>query len=61
MKTEKYQVEIPKVLSDLVGPQIVREQIGSAIHLIFEAWAKDALVARIKVTKPRVTREEAAE
>ena len=63
MKTEIYQVEIPKVLAELVGPQNVRLQITTAVQEIFEGWAKESLLTRIKVTKPQIRslKKEAAD
>ena len=55
MKTETYQVEIPKVLTSLAGPQKVRCEIEYAVRRIFEGWAKDALLENISCVKPRTT------
>ncbi len=59
MKTEKYQVDIPKILADLMGPQTLRVEITTVVCRIFENWAREDLLNRIRVTKPRKEKEAA--
>lgn len=62
MKMELYEVAIPKVLAELLGPQNLRLQITTAVQEIFDGWAKDSLLERVKVTKPRrAPKEETTE
>lgn len=57
MSYTKYNVEVPAVLTDLIGTQNVREEIEKAVVNIFESFAKPELLGRVKVTKPRVRDE----
>jgi len=53
MSKDLYTVEIPTILTSMVGKQNIREQIESGVKDLFEVWAHPKLVDKIKVTKPR--------
>lgn len=53
MKKDLYQVTIPAVLTDLVGRGNMRDKIKEAVQDVFADWAKDELINKIQVTKPR--------
>ena len=54
-KIEKtiYMVEIPTILTNMVGTQNIRGALERATILIFEDWARTELLNKIRVTKPR--------
>lgn len=58
MKKDLYLVEIPAILTSMVGKQNIRENIEEATQAIFAVWANPTLVGKIKVTKPRAKREK---
>ncbi len=54
MSKDLYTVQIPNILTSMIGKQNIREQIESGVKTLFEKWAHPELVDKIKVTKPRV-------
>jgi len=53
-----YLVQIPEVLTKLLGPQNIRTEIEEGVKLIFQDWANPELVKKIRVTKPRGGKDE---
>ncbi len=53
MPKDLYTVQIPAILTALVGKQNIREEIEERTKAFFENWAHPNLVDKIKVTKPR--------
>ena len=52
-----YTIEIPNILTRLVGPQNIREQIENATKALFLEWAHPTLVEKIQVRKPRINKQ----
>lgn len=53
MKKDLYTVEIPSLLTNLIGKGNMRDRLKEATQAVFADWAKPELVEKIKVTKPR--------
>ena len=56
--SNKYTVQIPEILTKLLGPQNIRKEIEEGVKLMFEDWAKPELIKKIKVIKLRGEKDE---